>query len=334
MPLFNVTIENSEHQFQSSNKESVLHSGLLAGLNLKYGCDNGQCGDCIAQLKSGRLDKIKHSDFVMDRQQKRLHGFLMCCYAAASDIKINAVEHGSENEIAEQTIQAKVYKIHQLSKYVKEIEFKTPRSQPLKFFAGQYVTITLPNGACRNKSLSGCPCDGVKPSIHVQYQPLNDPFSDYVFLSLKKNDVITMLGPKGHFTLDDSSHAPIILIAYETGMASIKGLIEHLMALQKEQTIKLFHIHTQDCDHYLENYCRAVDDALDNFKYMQVAIKDTDIESLSGAFQNILDKQQLLLKEGVVYAALPKFFHQQASDLLLSAGIEKERFKMDYLEHI
>ncbi len=333
MPLFNVTIENTEHQFLNSDKESILHSGLVSGLNLKYGCDSGSCGECIAQLKAGDIHKIQHSDFVMDQQQKKQNCFLMCCHAAASHIQVNAVEHGSENEIAEQNINAKAYKINQLSEHVREIEFKTPRAQPLKFFAGQYITITLPNGESRNKSLSSCPCDGVKPSIHVQQHSDNDSFSDYIFNSLKKNEVVNIVGPKGHFTLDDESNAPILLIAYETGMASIKGLIEHLLALEKEQPIELYHLHTPNCDHYLENFCHALDDALDNFQYSLVCIKDDDLNYLEDVYQHIIDEQKNI-KDFEVYAALPRLFHQRASDILIDAGLKKEQFKMDYLERL
>jgi len=332
MPLFNVTIESSGHQFQNSNKESILHSGLVSGLNLKYGCDGGNCGDCIAELKSGQLQAVRRSDFVMSRQQKKQNCFLMCCHAPATDIEVNAVEHGSENELAEQNINAKTYKIHVLSDQVREIEFKTPRSEPLKFFAGQYVTINLKNGVSRNKSLASCPCDGVKPSIHVQ-QHKGDDFSDYIFNNLKKNEVVNIVGPKGHFTLNDESDAPIILIAYETGMASIKSLIEHLLALEKEQPIELYHLHTPECDHYLENFCHALDDALDNFQYSLVCLKNDDLESLENVYQHIIDEHKDI-NEFELYAALPKAFHVKASEILLNAGLLEEQFKMDYLERL
>ncbi len=332
MPLFNVTIENTQHQFKSSDKESILHSGLVSGLSLKYGCDGGNCGDCIAQLKHGQIQSICHSDYVMDRQQKKQNYFLMCCHAPVTDITLNAVEHGSENEILEQNIDAKTYKIRQLSSNVREIEFKTPRSQPLKFFAGQYVTIALKNGIRRNKSLASCPCDGVRPSVHIQ-QHEGDEFSDYIFNTLKKNEVVNIIGPKGHFTLDDESNAPIILIAYETGMASIKSLIEHLLALEKEQPIELYHLHTPQCDHYLENFCHSLDDALDNFQYSLVCLKDGDLDHLEEVYQHIVDEHDNI-SEFEVYAALPKAFHAKASEILIEAGLVEEQFKMDYLERL
>lgn len=333
MSLFNVTIENTGHQFNSTDKQSILHSGLVAGLNLKYGCDGGNCGECIAQLKSGLIQKIQNSDYVMDRHQSEQNYFLMCCHAPASHIEINAIEHGSEDEIAEQSIKVKVFKFKQLSKWVKEIYFKTPRLEPLKFFAGQYVTITLNNGMSRNKSLSSCPCDGVKPSIQVQLQENDDFFSDYIFKHLKKNESVTITGPKGHFTLDEESNAPILLIAYETGMASIKGLIEHLLALDKTQKIELYHLHTPKCDNYLANYCHSLNDALDNFQYTLVCLKNNQLEHLEDVYQHIVDEHKDI-QNFQIYAALPRAFHDQAANILLTAGLLKEQFKMDYLERL
>jgi len=116
-------------------------------------------------------------------------------------------------------------------------------------------------------------------------------------------------------------------------MASIKGLIEHLLALDKEQPIELYHLHTPDCDHYLKNYCHALDDALDNFQYSLVCLKDDHLETLEEVYQHIIDEHDDLT-EFNVYAALPRLFHEQASQILLQAGVLKEQFKMDYLERL
>lgn len=332
MPVFDVSINNKRYTFSNSDKDSILHSGLISGLNLKYGCDSGNCGDCIAQLKTGKIQQISRSDYVMDRHQNNNNSFLMCCHAPLSDIEISAIEHGSEDEIEGQIIDAKIHKIHQLSKNVLEIEFKTPRSQPLKFFAGQYVTVTMENGLSRNKSVASCPCDGSRPRIHVKLSK-DDPYSQYVFNDLKKNDIVNIVGPKGHFTLDDDSNAPIILIAYETGMASIKSLIEHLLALEKEQPIELYHLHTPKCDHYLENYCHSLDDALDNFQYSLVCLKNDGLDHLSEVFQHIVDTNENI-KQSEVYAALPSAFNQKANSILIKAGLSKSQYKIDYLKPI
>jgi len=173
----------------------------------------------------------------------------------------------------------------------------------------------------------------VKPSIHVQSHTDNDLFSDYIFNNLKKNEVVNIVGPKGHFTLDDESKAPILLIAYETGLASIKGLIEHLIALDKDQPIELYHLHTPYCDHYLENYCHALDDALDNFQYSMVCLKDDEMNQLEGVYQHIIDEHEDIT-DFEVYAALPREFHSKASEILDNAGLVKEQYKMDYLERL
>ena len=332
MSLAKVTLQGSNHSFDCSSKESILHAGLAAGLNLKYGCDGGNCGDCIAQLRSGELSQLKHSDFVFSASQKQQNSFLMCCHSAIKDSIITASEHGSVDELAEQTIQAKVYKITRYSEHVLELALKTPRSQPLNFFAGQYVKLQLTNGLSRHKSLASCPCDGVKPSVHVQLRE-HDDFSHYIFNQLKKGEVVTIKGPYGHFTYNDDSQAPILLMAYETGLASIKSLIEHLVALDKTQPITLYHLHTPECDHYLGAYCRSLNDALDNFQYSLVCLKDNSLEQLQGAYEQIMNSHNELTQHEV-YAALPRSFHAEAEAILLEKGLAQEQFKFDYLERI
>ncbi len=204
MSTFQVTLLPSQHQFLSSSRQSLLQAGLESGLNLKYGCDGGNCGECLVKLVSGRLYKIKHSDFNLTAIQKENRQFLSCCFAATSDVQIEAEEIGSVTEIAEQNIQTKVYKLQQLSDSVMFLSLKTPRSHPLSFFAGQYVTLTLEDGLSRNKSIASCPCDGLKPEFHIKKRE-NDAFSEYVFKQLKKNDCITLQGPWGDFVMDDEN---------------------------------------------------------------------------------------------------------------------------------
>lgn len=332
MSLFKVTLNGNKHRFECSIKESILHAGLASGLNLKYGCDGGNCGDCLAQLQSGTIQEIKRSDFVVPRHLLNSNSFLMCCHAPSSDIEIQAVEHGSEAEIPLQTLSAKCYKLTNLSDRVKEIAFKTPRTQPLNFFAGQYLTLLLENGLSRNKSLASCPCDGLKPTIHVQYQE-DDEFSDYLFNRLKKNESVTLIGPRGHFTLNEDSKASIVLIAYETGMASIKGLLEQLIALDTEQSITLYHLHTPECDHYLQRYCRSLDDAMDNFQYSMVCLKNSTLDCLHNVFGQIIEFETGI-EQNDVYAALPRAFHSQAAEILSHKGLQQRQFKFDYLERL
>ena len=332
MSTHQVILLPSKHHFLTSSKQSLLHAGLESGLNLKYGCDGGNCGECMIKLVSGNLHSIQHSDFVLSAIQKRQQHYLSCCHAAISDVQIEALEISSVSEIPEQNIQAKVYKMERLSDDVMSIALKTPRSQPLHFFAGQHVTLTLDQNISRNKSIASCPCDGLKPEFHVKKRK-GDAFSEYVFNHLKKNTPVQMNGPWGNFVMDDDSTRPQVLIAFDTGFASIKSLIEHAIALEKEQPINFYWLMTPENQPYMENYCRSIAHALDNFHYQPMFIKERSKGAIAKMVNEILQMEKAI-KHSDVYVTLPVECRAEAETMLIKAGIDDRHWRIDSIRRI
>lgn len=332
MPSYQVTLLPSQHQFYASSKQSILHAGLEAGLNLRYGCDGGNCGECMARRIEGEIEPIRHSDYVYSASEKQQQAFLSCCYAAVSDITIEMPEIGNVQELCEQRVTAKVYKMQPLSDSVMAVFFKMPRSQPLHFLAGQYVRLKINDKLKRNKSIASCPCDSLKPEFHIQRNP-GDPFSDYVYHHLKKGDQVEIKGPCGNFVLDGDSNRPLVLIAFDTGFASIKSLIEQAIALEKEQLITLYWILTPGHDAYLENYCRSLQHALDNFSYQVVPLDERSDDRVSQQLQQILAGIKAA-RHSDIYVTLPVEFRKLAKQQLTAAGIDDRHWRIDTIKKL
>ena len=329
MPSYAVTLFPSRHQFLASSRQSLLKAGLESGLNLKYGCEGGNCGHCLARLIRGQTQSIRYSDFALSEQQKSDGYFLTCCHAAQSELEVEAMEIGSVRQIAEQQIEARVYKLEHLANDVLSVSFKTPRTQPLSFLAGQHLTIRLNDQLQRNKSIASCPCDGLKPEIHVKYRA-GDPFSEYVFNRLKKHDRVRLHGPWGDFTLDDDSNRPIMLIAFNTGFASIKSLLEHAIALEKSQNIRLYWLLSKGHQAYQENYCRAIQHALDNFEYQTIAVAGEGAngfnETLEQLWQRVPDPRQ-----ADVYVTTSVEFADSVQHQLIRLGVSDGHWRVDHM---
>ena len=292
-----------------------------------YGCDGGNCGKCLSRLVSGVIQRIHHSDFILNPTQKDNNQFLSCCYAATSDVEMEAIEIGNVNEIPEQSIQVRVSKLKLLSKTVMSVVFKTPRSQPLSFLSGQYVSVSINGNLSSNQSLASCHCDGLNLEIHVKYRP-HDPFSEYVFQQLKKHEQVEINGPRGDFVMNDESIRPLVFIAFDTGFASIKSLLEHAIALEKVQPIKLYWIVMADEQPYLDNYCRSLVDALDNFSY---SAKHIPLHSPI-AHKRVMEKiiaRETSLKQSDIYLSLPEEFRRMAQEMFIHAELDERHWSID-----
>jgi len=330
MSIYRVTLLPSQHQYLASSKQSLLRAGLESGLNMVYGCDGGNCGKCLVRLVSGTTERLRHTDFVLSQSQKDRQQLLSCCHAAASDVVMEALEIDSVSEIAEQDIDTRVYRMDRLSESVMSIVLKTPRSQPLSFLAGQYVTLNINGSLKRNKSIASCPCDGMHLEIHVKARE-RDPFSEYVFKRLKKNDRVHINGPHGEFVLDDESNRPLLLVAFDSGFSSIKSLIEHAIALEKDQPIKLYWMMTTGNQPYLENYCRSIVHALDNFSFQLEFIQHRSSATITQILEKIV-LQESAVTQSDVYLTLPEEFRELAQQILLQAGVEQQHWKIDTIQ--
>ncbi|MGB5396499.1 MAG: 2Fe-2S iron-sulfur cluster-binding protein [Gammaproteobacteria bacterium] len=270
-----VRILPSGHDFFVEGTSSLLEAGLRSGHALNYACSNGNCGKCKARLISGNIRQLQQHDYVLSEEQKATGHFLMCCNAAVSDVVVEAVEADSARDIPEQRITAKVKKI-EIKNDVALLHLKTPRTSRLRFLAGQHVTLGNDKNMPRSElTISSCPCDDM--NLHFQIPKIaGDAHSEYVFNKLKIGDPVHIQGPRGDFVLNENSVHSLVFIAWHTGFAAIKSLIEHAMALDDAEHIHLFWISTGPHGRYLDNLCRAWQDALDNFHYHPI---DADLSS-------------------------------------------------------
>ena len=261
------TVIPSGHEFFVEGAESILEAGLRGGLALNYGCSNGNCGLCKTRVISGETRKIKHHDYSLSEAEKGLGYILGCSHTAISDVVLEADEAQGISDIPDQTIPLKVKKIERPDAEVLIVSARTPRTSRLRFLAGQRATLSIENVGSGFYPIASCPCDDMNLQFHIALDS-DDPVSAYLADAGRSNDLLTLQGPSGSFVLDENSPNSLVFIAEGIGFASIKGLIEHAMALDVAEKIILFWIADSEENHYLNNLCRAWNDALDNFEYV------------------------------------------------------------------
>lgn len=270
-----VKVIPSGHDFFVEGNDSILEAALRAGLAINYGCTSGNCGLCKARVVSGEVQQIRPHDYVISEAEKRMNYKLMCSCTAVTDITIEAAEAHSVEDIPQQEIEAKVKTLEHLTDNLLILHLQTPRTQTLRFFAGQKATLILEDGLSADYFIASCPCDGRNLEFHLNQHP-NEPFTETVFNRLKKGQIVNLNGPKGDFVLQEDSTRPTLFIAYSHGFAPIKSLIEHAIALDTMPSFHLYWIAPQKGKHYQNNWCRAWADALDNLHYTPITIDAPD----------------------------------------------------------
>ena len=324
-----VTVMPSKHDFFVEGHDTLLEAAMRAGVPLNYGCSGGNCGLCKAKVLSGEVKLTRRHDFVIHEAEKNQGYILLCSNTAVSDLTIEAPVAGGVQDIPFQQINAHVKSLAHINDDVILLHLQTPRSQRLRFLAGQSVSLCVGQSYSAVFPIASCPCDDHNVLFHIGRQSGN-LFSDYVFNHLKSNEVVEIEGPQGEFVLREKSPRPLYFIAFDNGFAPIKSLIEHALSLETDK-IHLHWFGSTPQNIYLPKVALAWRDALDNFEYEE-HVTGFDLRTVSGKREESLLKElgkiasaDTNMLQGDIYIAGPEDAAKIAEQFFLDAGLPKTR---------
>jgi CDP-4-dehydro-6-deoxyglucose reductase len=327
-----VQVKPSGREFLVDGEDSLLEAALRSGLSLDYGCSIGSCGKCKARIVAGQVHRMRHSDYALTAAEKHAGVVLMCCNTALTDLVVEAREAHGAADMPLQSIDARVKPVSPLGDGVRLLHLQTPRSNRLRFLAGQSVSLVLPDGIAASLPLASCPCDDRNLQFHIRRRA-GDAFAERVFGGLKGVESVHVEGPRGEFVLHEDSHRPLVFIAGESGFAPIKSLIEHAMALDAAESLHLVWVACGAGGHYLDNLCRSWSDALDDFRYDAIAAERDlpDEEAMRAALRQVLQDHPRL-DDCDVYVAAPGPWANAAEFQLLEHGLPRAQLFVSTLE--
>jgi CDP-4-dehydro-6-deoxyglucose reductase len=307
-----VKVIPSGHEFLVEGANSLLDAALAAGLTINYGCTSGNCGMCKARVVSGEVWKTRTHDYRLSEAEQRMGYVLMCSNTAVTDLVLEAGEALRAGDLPFQEIPAWCERVEYPAPDIAVLTVHTPREQSLRFMAGQYVRLSLENGAQTACYLASCPCDGHTLSFHLAHG--EDAFNQAVFAGLAAQTPVVVSGPYGNFSLREGGN-PVLLLAYGEGFGPIKSLVEQAIAMDSISAFHLYWLVPPEGTHYLYNLCRSWHDALDNFQYTLLRPA-----SFAEALGQVIAEHPGL-DEYEVYVAGPSAFTGEAGDLLRQHGL-------------
>lgn len=317
-----VTVRPSGHEFFVEGSETILEAALHAGLAPSYGCGNGNCGLCKARVVSGETRQIRNTDYPLSEVERSQNYKLLCSHTAVSDLVIEMVEAQSPADIPEQQIVARLKSVSPLDAHTFLLHLQTPRSNRLRFMAGQNVTLGYTGGGVDFRGdypVASCPCDERNLLFHISRADADagDAFATRLFAGdLHAGDNVDVWGPDGDFVLRPESGRPLVFLCCDTGFAPVKSLIEHALALDTFSAITLCWAATRPAGHYLANQCRAWAEALDNFHYLAVESEDAAQAGRAGAAALVAEQS---IATADIYVVGEESFVEAASTALTAA---------------
>lgn len=331
-----VTVKPSGREFFVDGSETLLKAALRAGLAPNYGCGNGNCGLCKARVVAGEARVVTPSDYRFSEAEKAQNHVLMCtCTAHSADLVIEVLEAGLPEDIPEQRIVTRIHAADPLGEDMMRLHLQTPRSNRLRFLAGQRVTLGLAAGVASSDDLhaelplASCPCDDRNLVFHVRRGASADSrdgragdFAACLFAGLiKPGTEVSVWGPWGRFVLERESTRSLVFVAIDEGFAPINSLIEHAIAVAATESITLYWATTRPDGQYLSNQCRAWAAALDDFHY-----RPLDLGALDAALT-----ADAGLAAAEVYLAGPAALVEAPAGRLQGSGLPAARLHVEAL---
>jgi NAD(P)H-flavin reductase/ferredoxin len=218
---FEVRVFGAGIAFPCEATETVLDAAERAGYSLPYSCRKGACSSCEGVLHLG----------VVEVGQKVARGpcsVLLCRAKPASALVIAPKRIEKREPLGRKRLRARVYRLHRPTPDVTILHLRFAAGTRVKFRAGQYLRVIMPDGDSRNFSMANPPHQNDGVHLHIRRVP-GGRFSERVLATLKTADMLEIELPFGEFFLREDCVKPLVLLATGTGFAPIHSIVEDMI---------------------------------------------------------------------------------------------------------
>lgn len=267
---YELTIEPLGQTIEIEEGQTILDAALRAGIYLPHACCHGLCATCKVQVVDGEIDHGEASSFALMDFEREEQKCLACCATAQGDITIEAeIEEDPDAEnLPVRDFPATVSRIERLTPTIKGIWLKLDAAEGMRFQAGQYVNLVLPDGiGSRAFSIASAPEEGGEIELNIRIVP-GGRGTTYVHEQLKAGDRLTVSGPYGRFFVKKSADVPVIFMAGGSGLSSPRSMILDLLAEGFAKPIALIYGQRHLGELYYHDEFLALAERHPNFQYV------------------------------------------------------------------
>ena len=243
---YTVRLEPIGVEFEVDEGETVLNAAFRQGISLPHGCKEGQCSACKCNLVEGDVELLKYSTFALSDGEREQGGILLCRSLAQEDLVIELSNFDEEllsKSIAVKTFKGAITAKSNLTHDIRAIEIDL--EAPMKFWAGQYVDITVrtKNGEeiTRSFSMANTPDQTQKLRFIIKKYPDGRFSNELDAGGIEVGAAVTVRGPFGSCFRREGRTGPIVLVAAGSGMSPIWSILHDHIASGEARAVHFFY---------------------------------------------------------------------------------------------
>lgn len=324
-------------EFEVEEGETVLHAAFRQGIALPHGCKEGQCSACKCILTDGEVELKRYSTFALNEMERNQNYILLCRTLAWSDLDVELLNY--DEEILSKSIPVKQFAgsvagITPLTHDIRRLEIAL--DQPLKFWAGQYVDITLPgpDPVTRSFSMANTPNEDRLLAFIIRKYP-NGQFSSRLDGDLACGAAVQVTGPYGTCFRREGRSGALVLVGGGSGMSPLWSILHDHLASGEQRPVYFFYGARTRRDLFYLDEMAQVTARTPGFAFVPVlshAADDPDWAGERGFVPEAVDAylKRLQLGEDVdVYTCGPPPMIDALTPVLLMNDIDSDRMFFD-----
>lgn len=316
--------------------ETVLDAAFRQGISVMHGCKEGQCSSCKSLLVEGDIELLKYSTFALPDYEKDSGHILLCKTQAYSDLTIELLNY--DEDLMRRSIPVKSYaavlrSIEHLTHDIRRLEIEI--DAPLKFWAGQYVDITLPDGRItRSFSMANPPGEPQRLGFIIKKYP-DGAFSGALDATLNPGDKLTLKGPYGTCFRREDRPGPMLLIGGGSGMSPLWSILQDHVASGEQRPIRFFYGARTEADLFYRDEFANLEANLPDFKFIPALSHAPEGDGWTGARGFIHEvvaarlREEALAGEIDAYSCGPPPMIDAVLPVLQMAGVEPDHIYFD-----
>ena len=340
MTTHTVRLEPVGVEFEVEDGETVLNAAFRQGISLPHGCKEGQCSACKCILIEGEVDLLKYSTFALSDPERESGHILLCRSIAYSDMEVELLNYDEEllaKAIAVKTYAGRITEVEQLTHDIRGIAIGL--SSPIKFWAGQYVdiTVTTQKGETitRSFSMANTPDETETLRFIIKKYPEGKFSGELDSGGIRIGADVSVVGPYGTCFRREDRDGPMILVGAGSGMSPIWSILHDHVASGEDRPVYFFYGARTRADLFHLDRIDALLAANPAVTFIPVLSHADDDAAWTGARGFVHQAVDAKLKElavdgaGDVYACGPPPMIDALEPVLFMNGFEQERIHFD-----
>lgn len=316
--------------------ETVLDAAFRQGISVMHGCKEGQCSSCKSLLIEGDTEMLKYSTFALPDYERETGHILLCRTHAFSDLVVELLNYDEDlmrRSIAVREFGATLTAVSALTHDIRLLEIRL--DQAIRFWAGQYVDITVPGtGITRAFSMASPPSEGTRLRFIIKRYP-DGGFSSLLDGKLQPGDRLVAKGPYGTCFRREGHPGPMLLIGGGSGMSPLWSILHDHVESGEQRPIRFFYGARTRRDLFHLEELAALTTRLPDFHFIPAlshAEPEDNWKGEAGFIHEVLART--LRAEGLegdidAYACGPPPMIDAVLPVLQMNGVEPERIHFD-----